>query len=194
MPGTPVLASCFMRRRWLAGRAAALWLLGLLCLPFARPAVAQATSPEVLKAEVVYRVLMFVNWPADREQPGHPLQLCTVGEGRMDGALQGLAGRPIRQLTVDVRHGVRADQLAGCHLLYLPTPQPALRAALAELPVLVVSDAAAMLDQGAMLNLQVEDGRIVFDVELDAARRVGLVVSTKLLRLARFVRHQVSAP
>jgi hypothetical protein len=60
--------------------------------------------------------------------------------------------------------------------------------------VLVVSDAASMLDNGSMINLQVEDGRIVFDVELDAARRAGLVISTKLLRLARFVRHQTSAP
>jgi len=69
-----------------------------------------------------------------------------------------------------------------------------LRTALAALPVLVVSDAATMLDQGAMINLQIEDGRIVFDVDLDAARRVGLAVSTQLLRLARFVRHRTSSP
>lgn len=175
--------------RWRAGCAL---LLGLLVL---RPALAQGGSPEALKAEVVYRLLMFVSWPAEREVAGRSLQLCTVGEGRMDSALQGLAGRPIRQLSVDVaRHPPRADQLAGCHLLYLPGPQPALRPALAELPVLVVSDAAAMLDQGAMINLQIEDGRIVFDVDLDAARRAGLAVSTKLLRLARFVRHQGTSP
>ena len=71
---------------------------------------------------------------------------------------------------------------------------PALRPALAELPVLVVSDAAAMLEQGAMINLRLEDGRIVFDVDLDAARRAGLAVSTKLLRLARYVRHQTTSP
>lgn len=175
-------------RCWGAGCAVA---LGLLC---SLPTAAQSTHPDVLKAEVVYRLLMFVNWPAEREVPGRPLQLCTVGEGRMDSALQALAGRPIRQLSVDVRQQVRAEQLAGCHLLYLAAPQPALRAAWAELPVLVVSDAAAMLEQGAMINLQIEDGRIVFDVDLDAARRVGLAVSTKLLRLARFVRHQATPP
>jgi len=156
----------------------------------AQPAASQGSSPEALKAEVVYRVLMFVTWPAEREVPGRGLQLCTMGDGPLVGALQGLLGRPIRQLTVDVRHLSRPDQLAGCHLLYLPTPQPALRGVLTDQPVLVVSDAAAMLEQGAMINLQIEDGRIVFDVELDAARRVGLAISTKLLRLARFVRHQ----
>ena len=172
--------------RWLAGCALAAGLLP--------PAAAQSASPELLKAEVLYRVLMFVNWPPEREVPGRPLQLCTTGEGRVEGALQGLAGRTIRQLAVDVRRVSRVDQLADCHLLYLPAPQPAWRAALNELPVLVVSDAAAMLDQGAMINLQVEDGRIVFDVELDAVRRASLAISTKLLRLARFVRHQAPGP
>jgi hypothetical protein len=174
--------------RWRAGCAI---LLGLLS---GQLAMAQSASPEALKAEVVYRLLMFVTWPADRELAGRPLQLCTLGEGRMDSALQSLAGRPIRHLTVDVRPQARADQLAGCHLLYLPTPQPALRPVLADLPVLVVSDVAVMLEQGAMINLQIEDGRIVFDVDLDAARRAGLAISTKLLRLARYVRHQTTPP
>ena len=173
--------------RRLAGCALALGLLST-------QAAAQLTSPEVLKAEVIYRLLMFVTWPPEREVPERGLQICALGEGRVEGALQALVGRPIRQLTVAVRRLARADQYAGCHLLYLPAPQPALRGALAEAPVLVVSDAAAMLDHGAMINLQVEDGRIVFDVELDAARRAGLAVSTKLLRLARFVRHQAPTP
>lgn len=168
--------------------AAAAWLLAGL-LP--GTAQAQPSSPEALKAEVIYRVLMFVTWPPEREQAARGLQVCTLGEGRVDGALQALAGRPIRQLTVAVRRLSRNDPFAGCHLLYLAGPHAGLRSALNEAPVLVVSDAAAMLDQGAMINLQVEDGHVVFDVDLDAARRAGLVISAKLLRLARFVRHQL---
>lgn len=165
-----------------------------MCLLSSGPAAAQAVSPEALKAEVVYRVLMFVTWPAGREVPGRGLQLCTLGEGRMEGALQGLAGRPIRQLNVEVRRMGSGDSLAHCHLLYLAAPLAALRPQIADLPLLVVSDVAAMFDQGAIINLQVEDGRIVFDVDLDAARHAGLTVSTKLLRLARYVRRQAPLP
>lgn len=169
--------------RWLALCASVLALWPAL-------GAAQSARPEALKAEVAYRVLMFVNWPPEREAATRSLQLCTQGDGPVASALQTLAGRPIRQFTLDVRRLERGDPPGGCHLLYLPAPQPALRAALADAPVLVLSDGAGMLDQGAMINLQVEDGRIVFDVELDQARRAGLVISTKLLRLARFVRHQ----
>jgi hypothetical protein len=187
MRGSGRVRDGLMRWRGVAGAV-------LACALAQPPAHAQTASPEMLKAEVIYRVLMFVTWPAEREQPERGLQICTLGEGRVEGALQALAGRPIRQLTVAVRRLARPEQYAGCHLLYLPGPQPALRTALAEAPVLLVSDAAAMLEQGSMINLQVEDGRIVFDVELDAARRAGLTISTKLLRLARFVRHQGGTP
>ncbi|MCY4744258.1 YfiR family protein [Pelomonas sp. UHG3] len=186
-------------RRWLppladtlrrCGLSAAVLLAGLC--PAA--AGAQSGTPEALKAEVVYRVLMFVTWPPERESLGRSLQLCTMGDGRVDAALQALAGRPIRQFTIETRRLGRSDPLAGCHLLYLPAPNPPLRPVLADLPVLVVSDASTMLEHGAMINLQIEDGRIVFDVELYAARRVGLAINTKLLRLARYVRHQTGQP
>ena len=39
-----------------------------------------------------------------------------------------------------------------------------------------------------MLNLQVDGGRIVFDIGLGALRRQGLDISAKVLRLARYVK------
>lgn len=174
-------------------RMAALLLLALAGAAPLRPVAAQAAGPDGLKAEVVYRALMFVNWPAEREH-GRALQLCTAGDSGLETALQGLAGRSIRHLAIEVRRLARPDQLAGCHLLYLSEPKPAWRALLDRQPVLVLSDQAGMLDQGAMLNLQIEDGRIVFDVDLDAVRRAGLAISAKLLRLARYVRHPATSP
>jgi len=174
-------------------RVAALLLLALWGAATLRPAAAQAAGPDSLKAEVVYRALMFVNWPAEREQ-GRSLQLCTTGDTSLETAMQALAGRSIRHLVIEVRRLTRPEQLGGCHLLYLSEPRPAWRGLLDRQPLLVLSDTAGMLDQGAMLNLQIEDGRIVFDVDLDAARRAGLAISAKLLRLARYVRHQSTSP
>ncbi|MDH0863361.1 YfiR family protein [Mitsuaria sp. GD03876] len=196
MPMPPMSMHASARGRPGRGRAwrafAALWLL-LGGLVAAQPAAAQAAGPDALKAEVVYRALMFVTWPAEREA-GRTLQLCLAGESRLGTAMLALAGRSIRQLAIEPRRVTRPEQLAGCHLLYLPEEQPAWHAALEQPTLLVLSDAAGMLDHGAMLNLGVEDGRIVFDVDLDAARRAGLAISAKLLRLARYVRHQSSSP
>lgn len=164
------------------------WLPLLWAIATAGASAQPLPSPDVQKAEVVYRALIFVNWPSERFAGARGLQLCLLGEGRLDTALQALAGRSVRQQVLEVRRA-RADQLGGCHVLYLPAPSAGSVTPFEGQPVLTVSDAAGMLDHGAMINLQIEDGRVVFDVELDALRRAGLDVSAKLLRLARFVKH-----
>ena len=52
-----------------------------------------------------------------------------------------------------------------------------------------MGDTHALTERGAMLNLMLDQGRLAFDIDLPAARRAGLDVSARLLRLARFVRH-----
>ena len=77
-------------------RLAALALLAPLALlalvvPGAapRPALAQGAGPDALKAEVTYRALMFVTWPAERET-GRSLQLCTAADNTLEAAMQSL--------------------------------------------------------------------------------------------------------
>ena len=86
-----------------------------------------------------------------------------------------------RQLSYGTRHARvsrrRADE---------PVLPPVVAAAEDQFPVGV----SARDPYRTMLNFQVEDGRVVFDVDLDATRRGGLEISAKLLRLARFVRRR----
>ena len=78
-----------------------------------------------------------------------------------------------------------AAAVAGCHVAYVGPdvvpPVPAPRA------LLWVGDSHGLTERGVTLNLQPLQGRIVFDVDLQAARRAGLEINARLLRLARFV-------
>ena len=107
-----------------------------------------------------------------------------MGALASDAALQALDGRKMDNHVLLVR-SVRDRQLGGCHIALIGDA-PGLPVAPAA--TLLVSESPGMLERGAMLNLQVEDGRVVFDVGLEAARRAGLDISAKLLRLARFVK------
>jgi hypothetical protein len=55
-------------------------------------------------------------------------------------------------------------------------------------PVLTVSDDPHFLDQGGIVQLRVVQGRLRFDIDAGAAKRVGLQISSQLLRLAVSVR------
>lgn len=163
----------------------------LLCgalLACAPPLVAaQPLPPEELKAQIVFRSLLFVEWPGTSLSQGQAMQLCLADEGPLATALEGLAGRRINGHALELRR-VRGEQLGGCHVALVGAGFDAPRAAVADKPVLLVTEAPSMLNLGAMLSLQVEDGRVVFDIGLESARRAGLEISTKLLRLARYVR------
>lgn len=161
---------------------------GLLCVQML--AAAQPLPPEELKAQIVFRSLLFVEWPGAALPQGQALRLCLLEEGPLAAALEALAGRRINGHALETRR-LRGDppQLGGCHVALVGAGfDAALRAAVTDKPVLLVTEAPAMLNLGAMLSLQIEDGRVVFDIGLESARRAGLEISTKLLRLARYVR------
>lgn len=148
---------------------------------------AQPAQEVTLKAEIVHRAMLFVEWPDSSLRAGQPLALCVLDDGALAAQVLALAGRMVNGHPLEARRVTRAEQLAGCHAALVGAAFE-VAAALAARPVLIVSDAPAMLGRGVMLNLQIEDGRVVFDVGLDTAHRAGLEISTKLLRLARYVR------
>ncbi|WP_374659852.1 YfiR family protein [Inhella sp.] len=149
-------------------------------------AQAWAQQPaEVLKAQVLVKVLRFVEWPAGALPPGQPMQVCLAVDSPLAQELGRSAGLDVqgRMLrTRQVPQGVRLPE--GCHVGLVGSSAPPDVAP----GVLVVSEEVGALDRGAMLALLVEDGRVAFDVELEAARRGGVGFSARLLRLARFVR------
>ena len=155
-----------------------------------------AASPDrltsQLQAAFVSKLPQFVEWPAP------------VLDGRttIDGvrrASRSLRIRPrtssSRAKTVNgkpiVARQVRKEQdLDECQVLFLPRrgsgPRPLLRRASTR-PILTVSDDPSFLDDGGIILLRVVEGRIRFDVDVAAAQRVGLRISSQLLQLAATV-------
>jgi hypothetical protein len=175
----------------------ALLLLLLLVVAVARAQPQPQPLPEAeLKAQILWRALQFVEWPAELA-PAQPLQLCLLAPGPLAEVLREWPPRELNGHRVELRRvpGVgggaggaapSAAAAVGCHIAYvgadaqLPVPLP--RA------LLWVGDSHGLTGRGVTLNLQPQQGRIVFDVDLQAARRAGLDINARLLRLARFVR------
>ena len=167
--------------------------LGLLMLMLATlaqgQAQRQAPEPE-LKAAILVNLLLFVDWKRQGAQPEDWLTACYLETNPVTAALIQFDGRQLRGKPLRVVR-VEPGQVRGCHLLYisqaasghLPRIVPLLR----DSGVLLAGDSAGYLQSGVMLNLATEDGRIVFDIDLQAVRQAGLVLSSKVLRLARQV-------
>jgi len=55
---------------------------------------------------------------------------------------------------------------------------------LATQPVLTVSDADSAVERGAIIGLKMEERRVRFEINMIAARRAGLKLSSQLLKVA----------
>jgi hypothetical protein len=172
-------------RSWRGERAPmALLLVGLLT---ALPLHAQEVSACAAKAALLLNFVRFSEWPASAA-PAGALTLCVVGDEALESALdQMVKGQIVSGHTLDVRRVSAADEARGCALLYVDDASRGLAQRLQDLPVLTVSDAPRFSATDGIVELTLEDGHMGFSVNVDAANRSGVKLSSQLLRLARIV-------
>jgi hypothetical protein len=169
-------------------------LVALLASGFAA-ADAHAPLERAVKAAFVYKFLAYVDWPAHAfETPGAPLVIGVVGADPIARELgDAVAGRSVAEHPVQVRRLREGESPAGLHVLFVGRGEsarlPALAKALQGQPTLIVSESPGALNAGSAINLVVApDGRVRFEVALDAADRAGLRLSSRMLALAQSVR------
>lgn len=165
--------------------------LALLLLVLAPFAWAQKQAPEAeLKAAILTNVLLFVDWPNQSAPAADRLKLCYLTVGPVSTALAQFDGKLIKARPLQI---VRVDTsgTTGCNALYVSPLDadslPRLLAASRNGGFLLVGDVPGAPPRGVMVNMDVDNGRIVFDVDLLSIRQAGLVLSSKVLRLARQV-------
>lgn len=147
-----------------------------------------------LKAAMLYNLTQFVEWPASAYPDLHaPILLCILGRDPFGSSLTATVlrktvnGRPVL-----IRHPQNDKEARGCHVLYISSSE---RKATAQIyatlngsSVLTVGEMTQFAAHGGMIQFSLEDQQVRFDINLDAASRAGLKISSKLLVLARIVK------
>ena len=147
----------------------------------------------LLKAGFLYHFAKFIDWPeeafADEQSP---MILGVLGVDPFDGALDSIDGKTVRatKILVVKRFAGIAD-LEPCHILFISrSEQGQAEKILQQLEgtsVLTVSDLDRFARRGGMIRLIKVDNKIRFAINLKVAESAGLVVSSRLLRLANIV-------
>lgn len=181
-------------------------------VPLASPAVAQsARTPSESQVQAAYLVnfLRYTEWPARSfDSPDSPYVIAVVGDAAVADAVRAVAsaaarinGRAIEVRWIPGARGSRAApfdseqdrenllQLRRSHLVFFHASAGAIPSqALSDLwgqPVLTVSDVPDFTRAGGMLGLVRTSGHIVFEANPVAIRSARLMLSAKVLKLAR---------
>lgn len=153
-----------------------------------RAASADPVPEYAMKAAFLYNFALFTEWP---EVKDGDLTLCIFGKDMFGNHLRAIDGKQLNRVRLRVSHRTEANDLKDCDMLYIGEAErpslPKILAQLAGQSVLTVTDADGMIRDGVMIEMSVENNRLTFEVNTDAAKRAHIIISSKLLRLAKFV-------
>lgn len=143
-----------------------------------------------LKAAFLFQFTSYITWPEGlRNDPTAPLLFGVVGAPELADNLAAMAGtQNLNGRPIEVRRMGEDDSPAGLHVLFVAgdrnrSADALLREAIDE-AVLTVTEHDARRSPDSVINFQIVDGKVRFDVSLDAAQEGGLSISARLLQVA----------
>jgi uncharacterized protein DUF4154 len=190
-----------------------LCFLCALLLAAATPACAAESIQLVeqeIKAGLLYNFLKYTDWPPAASAPAPsetvappavppaaatpsaantaPMIVCLLDGDPFAGRLQPMAGRTVNQRAIEIRKPAGLADATMCALIVIHAdakPQwNELHAALANKPMLTVSDFPGFSDAGGMIEFTHTDNRIGVKINTDALAAAHLRVQDRLLKLA----------
>jgi hypothetical protein len=156
-------------------------------------AVETAPNEYAVKAVFLYSFGRYVEWPATAfESSGAPFVIGILGDDPFAGALDEIAAKKMIQgrRIVIRRFATLSDFKQPCHILFVSQSVPvaereAVIAKTKSQPILLVGETPKFAEQGATANFFVEDNRVRFEINAEAARQSRLRMDAKLLSLGK---------
>lgn len=182
------------RRRRLGRALRVLPAAALLLVSAALAEAPPQRSPEhEIKAAFLFHFAQFVEWPRSAfPAPESPLTFCVLGDAALGTALEEMArGEAIGGRPLVVRQARQLDAPPDCHLIFVGRAEqrrtPELLSAVAGRPVLTVGEVTDFGRRGGTINFYLDEDRVRFEINPEAASRHGLHISSELLSLGRLV-------
>jgi hypothetical protein len=178
----------------ISARIFGLLVIALLASGVPHSVQAQSTPDEYqVKTAFLFHFAQFVDWPAGAQNTQDPsLKLCIFSDEPHREEIQStIEGKTIEARVFHVRLISQPQEIPGCNVLFLSREearrQTAILRSLRGTPVLTVGETTNFLSEGGIIRFHLEEGKIRFDINLEAAEWSHLKISSQLLLLATSV-------
>lgn len=175
-------------------------LIFVLTFTVTTAATDSTPSEYELKAAFIYKFAKFVDWPPDAfSAPDTPLVLAVLGDDNSSKDMDAINGRTVGAHPIKIQRVRTGTNLPPCQILVILRSArqgaPAMLEAARSRNILTVGDGLKeFAESGAIINLvNSPDGKIRFEINVDAARRANLKIESTLLNLAKIIRDNHSA-
>jgi hypothetical protein len=175
-----------------AGAACALWIA------IAQPASPASVSEYDVKAAYLYNFSKFVEWPQGTfSGPEEPIKVCIVGSTPLAALFkEAVKGKTANGRGFLVLELASFPQAVSCNINFISSSAAdrvdELLRSVGGHPVLTVSDDEYFAVRGGIIGLTTDQHKVRFEVNMVAARRAGLKLSSQLLKVAAWVIDETS--
>ncbi|CAG0979738.1 hypothetical protein MTYP_01690 [Methylophilaceae bacterium] len=159
------------------------WLLVLLGLPAG--AASKPVDARDMKAALIYNFAVFTSWP---ENGSNAFTVCAFDEDQDNVNRHLLKSKNINGRQVHftiIRH---IGELENCQVLYLEKSKnlenKRLSESLVDFSILSIVDVTEKPGDSGIISIRQVNSKYYFTINNEEAKRAGLMVSSKLLRLA----------
>jgi hypothetical protein len=170
----------------------------LICAALVLPSRAQNTdsgdnSEYLIKAGFTYNFAKLMDWPANAfPQANSPIVIGVLGADPFGGTLdQVLKGKQANGRDFEVKHLKWGMDLKDCDILFVSSSESAhvdeILHLLRGMPVLTIGEMPGFAQRGGIINFIVEDNKVRFEVNVEAAKQANINISSRLLSLAKIV-------
>jgi hypothetical protein len=163
---------------------------------FAQARDSSDSSEYLIKAGFIFNFAKFVEWPASAfAQPDSPIVIGILGTDPFGAIIDqivqdkkiGARGFVVKRL----KWGSDVKDLRDCKILFVSASEKAHMDELLQivkgLPVLTVGETPGFAERGGVIRFVLEDNRVRFEVNVEAAHQAELTISSRLLTLARII-------
>ena len=146
-----------------------------------------------IKAAYLYNFINYIEWPEDAfPAAGGTITIGIIGENPFGAALDALNGKQVKGRTLALKQITDSKDLGQCQIVFISSSEkqrlPELLEKLKDAKVLTVSEIDGFAERGGIINFISERNKVRFEINPDAARRLGLNISSELLKLAKLVK------
>jgi hypothetical protein len=164
----------------------------LLLLADSQMSRAQVIDEYRVKAAFLYNFAKFVEWPdSSFKNAADPIIICVLGNPFGDRLENTVNGKEIEGRRLIVRQIPDISEAAGCHILFVATGKKRMTDLLGSVkasPILTIGEAGNFAEAGGVIGFKLESGKVRLQINIYAAERAHLRVSSKLIGLAEIVK------
>ncbi|MGZ8187540.1 MAG: YfiR family protein [Methylosarcina sp.] len=158
-----------------------------------RSEAADFAKEYVVKAAISLNLARFTEWPGSALKADSPnINLCVFGNKNIQQVFAQMENKSLGKRFLHVIQMNRSLHLEQCNMIYVSELEEInvvqLFSLIAGQPILSIGEQDSFLEQGGLVNLQMKEGKINIQVNLEALTRSGIKISSRVLALTSIMR------